>query len=78
MRDPGYRPSKDTVFKCLLTLGLDYADAVLMLEKSGYTFVWTEPKDLVIIFCVMNGICRKSLVDELLYSQGLRTLFSAK
>jgi hypothetical protein len=78
MRDPGYRPSKDTVFKCLLTLRSDYANAVLMLEKSGYTFVWTEPKDLVIIYCVMNGIYCKDLIDELLYSQRLRTLFSLR
>ena len=76
MQAVNYRASKDTVFKCILTLRLDYTDGSALLEKAGYAFVWTTKKDLIIIFCVIKRIHDRVDIDTLLYENGVATLFS--
>lgn len=76
MRRDDYTPSKASVLKSIIGLKLNYTDASALLEKAGYTFVWSDIKDLTIIFCIMNGIYNPIEVDELLASIGENTLFS--
>jgi hypothetical protein len=76
MRSDNYKPSKPSVLKSIIGLKLDYIDASALLEKAGYTFVWSDAKDLTIIFCIMNGIYDPIEVDELLLSIGENSLFS--
>ncbi|MBV1756486.1 MAG: hypothetical protein KMY55_01460 [Dethiosulfatibacter sp.] len=76
MRRDDYTPSKASVLKSIIGLKLNYTDASALLEKAGYTFVWSDTKDLTIVFCIMNEVYNPIEVDELLTSIGENTLFS--
>ena len=78
IRNPRHRPSKDTVIKCLLTLELDFIDASYLLEKPGYTFVWSDIRDLIILFCIRNEIFQKEIIDDLLIHKSQNALFSTE
>lgn len=76
MQVENYTPSKPTAFKSLIGLGLGYLDSGALLEKAGYAFVWTDKRDLVIIFCIINNIYNAMEIDELLEAAGLPCIFN--
>lgn len=53
---PDHQVSRKTAIKCVIALKLDYLDASLLLGIGGYTFDWTDKKDLVVIYCLMHNI----------------------
>lgn len=76
MRNPRNKPSKNTLLQCLIGLELDYTDSSALLEKAGYAFVWTDRKDLTIIYCIIHQIWDKLTIDTLLVGVGQNALFS--
>ena len=69
-----YRPSRDTAVKCCLGLGLDEKEAQELLRLAGYALSLSDPKDLVILFCLENGIRDLASVNCLLDSMDIRDL----
>lgn len=78
VRDQGHRPQKNTVVKSIIGLALDFTDSSALLEKAGYSFVWTDKTDLTVIFCIMNKIYDPIEVDDLLNKAGQNVLFSVE
>ncbi len=69
-----YKPSRDTAVKCCLGLGLDAGEAQELLRLAGYALSPSDPKDLVILFCLENGIRDLASVNCLLDSMDIRDL----
>ncbi len=67
LQDPDHQVSRKTAIKCVIALKLDYLDASLLLGIGGYTFDWTDKKDLVIIYCLMHNIFDWTTVKYLLH-----------
>jgi|GEM_PF-3214434 len=76
MRRPEHASSKETVIKSAIGLGLDFSYASMLLEKAGYAFVWTQRRDLAIIYCIMNEIYNTMEVDNILINVGEPVMFS--
>jgi hypothetical protein len=76
MKKSDYVAKKETVLKSIIGLRLNYTNASALLEKAGFAFVWKDPTDLVIIYCVMNHIYVHIKIDELLVSISEKALFS--
>ncbi len=69
-----YRPSRDTAVKCCLGLGLDDGESRELLQLAGYALSPSDPKDLVILFCLENGIRDLASVNCLLGSLDIKDL----
>jgi len=76
IRNPGYTPSKKTVFKSIIGLQLDFLEASMLLEIAGYSFVFQNKLDLVIAFCLIRHVYDKIIIDSLLNEVNTNTLFS--
>jgi hypothetical protein len=76
MHDPDYQPSRNTVFRAVLALKLDYLDAAILMEKAGYTFRCNDRLDMAVTCLLRKGVYDRTTVDGLLHENGLPTLFS--
>jgi len=69
-----YRPQKNTVIALILALKLDVDDAEELLETGGYSLSYSETFDLIIRFCLENGIYNLFQVNEFLDHYRLKPL----
>jgi hypothetical protein len=70
----GYHPNKNTVIALGLSLKLAEPEMRELLESAGYVLAQSSIADLVILFCVENGIFNVIDVNALLFETGETTL----
>lgn len=76
MQRDDYDPTINTVYKIIIGLRLSLMDAVILLENAGYSLTFKTTTQLVVIFCVINGIYNTADVDLLLVTNDTEPLFS--
>ena len=73
IRNRDYIPAKKTVIALCLALGLDRADADLLLQSAGYSLSKSDDYDLTIAFCLEKRIYDIFDINEILYHFGFET-----
>jgi len=73
IRNRDYTPAKKTVIALCLALGLDRADADLLLQSAGYSLSKSDDYDLAIAFCLEKKIYDIFDINEILYHFGFET-----
>lgn len=71
-----HRTDKKTIFKFLVGLESNLEEAQEILEAGGYTFHNYDQYDLIIKYCIENGIYTTMTVDEYLELFDEKPLFS--
>ncbi len=71
-----YRPSKPTVLALLCALELPIEESRRLLEIAGFAFSSSSKFDLIIKFCIENGIYSILDINEILEHYGLPLLGS--
>jgi len=69
-----YQPSKDTVITFGLALELPYESYKIFLQSAGFSLNHNSEFDLVIKYCIQNGIYDIIAVNDLLGSKRQRLL----
>ena len=72
--DFGYRPSRMTAFRCCIGLKLNMDEAESLLKLAGMAFSPNDPDDLVLEFCLENGIRDIPGINYMLYKYATRPL----
>ena len=54
--NPNYQPKKETAFALCLSLQLNLAEAESLLRSAGYSFSNSHILDLIVQYCIENGI----------------------
>ena len=75
--DPAYRTSKETAVALGLALQLKKPEFTELLAKAGYSLSRCSKCDIIIEFCLENGIFNIMEVNELLFTHD-QTLLGAK
>ncbi len=70
-RDYGFRPSKRTVVAFILALELSTRDAGELMEAAGYAYSERSAFDLIIDYCIKNGLFDVFDINEILFAAGL-------
>lgn len=69
-----YRPKKDTVIQLALAMELSLDETIDLLARAEYSFSKSSKRDIIITFCIENGIHDILQVDEYLYEFNQRTI----
>ena len=69
-----YQPSRNTAIRLCLALRTDPAEAMSLLEKAGFCFSHSKKEDLVVIYCLQNGIYDIDDVNAALSALNLEAL----
>ncbi len=72
--DFGYKPSRMTAFRCCIGLKLNAEEAEALLRLAGMAFSPNDPDDLVLKFCLENGIRDIPGINYMLYRYATRPL----
>lgn len=70
--DFGYKPSRMTAFRCCIGLKLNAEEAEELLKLAGMAFSPNDPDDLVLKFCLENGIRDIPGINYMLYRYATR------
>ena len=70
--DFGYQPSRMTAFRCCIGLKLNAEEAEELLKLAGMAFSPNNPDDLVLKFCLENGIRDIPGINYMLYKYATR------
>lgn len=73
IRNRDYTPAKKTVIALCLALGLNRADADVLLQSAGYSLSKSDDYDLAIAFCLEKKIYDIFDINEILYHFGFET-----
>ena len=71
--DFGYKPSRMTAFRCCIGLQLNAEEAEALLKLAGMAFSPNDPNDLVLKFCLENGITDIPGINYMLYMYASNT-----
>ncbi len=71
-----YQPSKNVVLSFAIALKLNLDDTKELLEKAGYSLSKSNKVDIIIEYCVINGIYDVFTVNEILFYFSLPLLGS--
>lgn len=74
--DPHYKPSKKTVISFAVALKLSLEETQDLLMSVGFTLSKSSLFDVIIMYCLENGIYSVFEIDEILFSYDQETLFS--
>ena len=72
--DFGYTPSRNTAFRCCIGLKLNVEEAEGLLKLAGMAFSPNSPDDLVLKFCLENGIWDIAGINYMLFRYATRPL----
>ena len=72
--DYGYKPSRMTAFRCCIGLKLNAEEAEELLKLAGMAFSPNDPDDLVLKFCLANGINDIPGINYMMYRYANRPL----
>ena len=73
--NPSYQPSRKTAMSFCIALRLSPIEAMALLEKAGLCFSHSKKDDLIVLYCLQNGIYDVSLVNEAILKMGLESIF---
>lgn len=73
IRNRDYIPAKKTAIALCFALGLNRADADLLLQSAGYSLSKSDDYDLTIAFCLEKCIYDIFDINEILYHFGFET-----
>ena len=76
VNDGNYQPNKRTAISFALALELDLEDAQNLLATAGYVLSKSSRFDLIVMYCLLNGIYDVYSVDMYLFRNGEETLAS--
>ena len=74
VNDVSYRPKKETAVALAIGLRLTREETDSLLEKAGYILSSSSRFDLIISYCLKNGIYNIYKINEILYEEGEKTL----
>lgn len=72
--DDGYKPRKETAVSLAIALELDLDETNELLEKAGYVLSNSNLFDVIIKFCIENGIYDIYTINDYLYAEDQKTL----
>ena len=73
---PGYKPSKTTVFAFIVALELPIREAKEMLEKAGFSMTHSSKLDIVVEYFILHGRFDIMEINEVLFTFDLPLLGS--
>lgn len=74
LKNSDYHPSQKTSIALALALELSLEDTEHLLASAGYALSMSSKFDLVIQYCIINQIFDTFVINDCLYSLGLKTL----
>ncbi|MEI3376674.1 MAG: hypothetical protein V8R08_02345 [Coriobacteriales bacterium] len=66
-RDDNYRPTKKTACALAFALRLNYEDAILLLRRAGFALSHSSKFDVIVEYCLLNGVHDVNQVNMVLY-----------
>ena len=69
-----YRPKKETAVALAIGLQLNMDDTAALLERAGFVLSRSSKFDLIIRYCIENGIYDIYRINEILFSEDQKTL----
>ncbi len=72
--DKDYMPRLDTAVAFAISLRLSFDETQELLQTAGLSLSKSKPFDLIITYCIRNGIYDIYQVNEILFDQGQRCL----
>lgn len=69
-----YKPKKETAIACCFALNMDIKAAQKLLDAAGFTLSMSIAFDRVVYYCLENKIYDLSVVNEILYEMGEKTI----
>ena len=76
MNDKNYKPNKKTAISFAVALKLSLEETQTMLESVGFVLSNSSLFDVIIMYCLQNGIYDVLEIDSILFSYDQETLYS--
>ncbi len=76
MNDKHYKPNKKTAISFAVALGLSLKETQDLLESVGFVLSHSSLFDVIIMYCLSNGIYDVCEIDSILFSYDQETLYS--
>ncbi|MBQ9743393.1 MAG: macro domain-containing protein [Ruminococcus sp.] len=76
MNDKHYKPNKKTAISFAVALGLSLTETQELLESVGFVLSHSSLFDVIIMYCLSNGIYDVCEIDAILFSYDQETLYS--
>ena len=74
INDKDYRPKKQTAVALAIGMGLNIHDTDTLLERAGFVLSRSSKFDLIIRYCIENGIYDIYRINEILFEEDQKTL----
>ena len=74
--DPNYKPNKKTVLSFAVALELSLEQTQELLRSVGFTLSNSSLFDVILMYCIENGIHQIPEIDDILFHYDQETLFS--
>lgn len=77
-KDPAYNPTRETLYRLILTLHLSLRETNDLLASAGYALRPNELTDITLRACIEHKLFNPIQIDSILISLGKDPLFSIK
>ena len=68
---PRYQPSRNTAIRLCLGMELTLDEILVLLSKAGFSLSYGKKDDLVLLYCIQNGIYDINKINEALRALGM-------
>ena len=76
LNEKGYKPNKKTVLSFAVALELTLSETQTLLESVGFVLSRSSMFDVIVMYCLKNGIYSIPEIDAILYDHDQETLYS--
>ncbi len=70
-----YKPKKETVYKCIMALQLNFKDAKELMEKAGHAITTIDNTDIILSACIKRGVYDAESIYEILEFFGAKNIY---